>query len=98
MNDPRIAATPVSGLHGPAAERWRPIDKDTPPDTRMFLWCADLYGEEVWDEKVARKVRRPKGTVFGYVYISHGGAVAKGDGMNGDWTFTHWMPLPEGPQ
>ncbi len=78
-------------------EGWRPIET-APVDQRIFLWCSDLLGEPEWDERAQRKVRQPIGLKFGMVR-RYGDLPPepKGEGMNGDWTFTHWMPLPVPP-
>lgn len=68
------------------SDDWRPIETAPKDVERCLLWCSDLITE--W-----RKDKAAKGAVFGrvcdgYVYA---------DGMNGDWSFSHWMPLPEPP-
>lgn len=63
-------------------DEWQDIS--TAPETveRCFLWCADL---DVY--------KKPRGLVTGRV--SNGRPY--GDGFNGNWSFTHWMPSPEPP-
>jgi hypothetical protein len=65
---------------------WRPIES-APFETRILLWCEDNRN---------RKDATP--IVFGRVVDFSGGErKVYGDGMNGNWKFTHWMPLPEPP-
>lgn len=65
---------------------WQPIET-APINERVFLWCPDLFS--------AGKV---VGIVFGALWSYHDlPPNPKGEGMNGDWKFTHWMPLPEPP-
>jgi hypothetical protein len=65
---------------------WQPIE-NAPLETRVLLWCEDN-----------RNQPRANPIVFGRV-VDFGGGDRKtyGEGMNGDWLFTHWMSLPEPP-
>lgn len=66
---------------------WQPINS-APLETRVILWCEDN-----------RFRVNASPIVFGRVVdLSGGECRAYGDGMNGDWTFTHWMPLPSPPK
>lgn len=69
-----------------AMDAWRPIDENTPTNTKIFLWCPE-------------RIRgAPVGAVFGRVVKHRDLPVqAYGEGMNGDWTFTYWRPLPAPP-
>ena len=62
--------------------RWRPIESAPRDVERCILWCADLYRGEPEGPKMGRI---KDGTVYG-------------EGMSGDWTFSHWLPLPEAPE
>ena len=67
-------------------DEWQPIET-APFEERVFVWCADI------------RHGKPLGIVFGRVVdFTNGERRVYGDGMNGDWTFTHWMPLPDGPK
>lgn len=88
-----VSLTKAATIHALYSERegWRGIES-VPVDQRVQLWCSDLSHD--------LRSHRPaaKGLVFGYAYLSHEGKpVPKGEGMNGDWTFIHWRPLPEPP-
>ncbi len=63
-----------------------------PRDTRVLLWCSDL------GPSAKPPHRKPVGVVFGAVHDRTRGEVATGEGMSGDWTFTHWRPLPGRPK
>ena len=66
---------------------WQPIEtapKDVP---RCLLWCSDYSSfKRSWSADEPIKMGR---IMEGRPY---------GDGMNGDWQFSHWMPLPEPPE
>lgn len=66
---------------------WQPIETAPNGQTRCLLWCIDVGRNSVTGNV------EPRGTVFGRLVDGQ----PYGDGMNGDWTFTHWMPLPEPP-
>jgi hypothetical protein len=71
---------------------WQPIET-APTEVRLLLWCADELSDP--DN---RMVKRPKGIVFGIVTTYPGlPNEPRGEGLSGQWTFTHWMPLPEPP-
>lgn len=61
---------------------WQPIETAPENCSRMLLWCADLNLSEPIGCRFGR-------TVDGDIY---------GDGMNGDWLFSHWMPIPGPPE
>lgn len=65
---------------------WQPITTVPPDCERLILWCGEAGP-------------RGKGVVvFGRTYgVSGGRTEVRGEGMLGDWRFTHWMPLPEPP-
>ena len=63
------------------ATDWRPIET-APHDERILLWAVD--GGDDWKG----------GIVFGRKYASGN---VRGEGMNGEWAFSHWMPLPSRP-
>ena len=62
---------------------WQPIET-APKDERILLWCADHN----------MRTKEPIGVCMGRNW----GDYPMGEGMSGDWTFTHWMPLPEPPE
>jgi hypothetical protein len=65
---------------------WQPIET-APLETRLLLWCPER-----------QRKGEPPTFVFGsIVQFSDGARKVYGDGMNGDWKFTHWMPTPEPP-
>lgn len=66
---------------------WQSIET-APKDGHFLLWCSDLRAE--WPDRV----KKPVGVVMGHSFDGY----LSGAGMNGDWTFTHWMPLPSPPQ
>lgn len=61
---------------------WQPIE--TAPETleRCLLYC---------DDPIA--LRNYGGVVLGRFMFG----TPYGNGMNGDWHFSHWMPLPDPP-
>lgn len=66
---------------------WQPIETAPKDVDRCLLWCSDYASfkrNATGDEPV--KLGR---VVGGRPY---------GEGMNGEWSFSHWMPLPEPPQ
>jgi hypothetical protein len=63
-------------------DSWLPIATCPREAERVLLWCADL-----------RKPGVPVGVTMGSIWSGK----PYGNGMNGDWTFTHWMPLPAPP-
>jgi hypothetical protein len=66
--------------------RWQPIET-APVEERIILWCEDNRGRA-----------NASAVVFGRVVdLWDGNRKAYGEGMTGDWLFTHWMPLPEPP-
>ncbi len=66
---------------------WQPIES-APCEERIMLWCEDNR---------SRPDANP--VVFGRVVdFSDGERRAYGDGYNGNWNFTHWMPLPAPPK
>ena len=68
-------------------EEWLPIES-APLETRIMLWCPEVQ-------------RKNEGQRFNFgsvVELSGGERKVYGDGMNGDWLFTHWRPLPEPPR
>lgn len=71
-----IATAAIAAMAG-----WMAIDENTPTNTKIFLWCPE-------------RIRgAPVGAVFGRVVKHRDLPVqAYGEGMNGDWTFTHWRP------
>lgn len=71
-------------------ERWQPIE--TAPDGKVLLWCSDTTLNPL------TRATEPYGVVFGEVRTWEDGfKTVTGKGMTGDWTFSHWMPLPEPP-
>jgi hypothetical protein len=67
--------------------QWEPIET-APFEERVLLWCEDN-----------RHGRRANPVVFGRVVdFGEGERKVYGEGMNGDWLFTHWMPLPSPPE
>ena len=69
---------------------WQHIEA-APCGVRLLLWCSDIGFD-------FRSQRAPRGVVFGRVEQYADGRKAYGEGMNGDWKFTHWMPLPSPPK
>jgi hypothetical protein len=67
--------------------QWEPIET-APLETRIMLWCPDRQ----------RKNEEPVFVFGSIVQFSDGRRKVYGDGMNGDWEFTHWMPLPSPPE
>lgn len=64
---------------------WQPIET-APVDCRFLIWCKESAE------------RDGDGTKFGSAWRSTSGElVARAEGMSGDWTFTHWQPLPAPP-
>lgn len=65
---------------------WQPIE--TAPDEvrRCLLWCStySTFKRSSPDDEAIKMGRITEGRPYG-------------DGMNGDWTFSHWMPLPDPP-
>lgn len=54
------------------------------PDKKYWLWCADI---DV-------RTNSPIGARMGDMLRYDGGRVRpRGDGMSGDWTFTHWCEI-----
>jgi hypothetical protein len=67
--------------------KWQPIET-APLGVRIMLWCPEV-----------QRKGEPHRFTFGYVVrFSDGERKVYGDGMNGDWLFTHWMPPPEPPE
>jgi hypothetical protein len=66
---------------------WQPIESAPEELNRCFLWCSDIAMD--WTTGKAG----PRGLVLGRTMWGK----PYGDGMNGDWTFSHWMPLPPPP-
>ena len=67
--------------------KWKPISEATDPMDECLLWCTDSgAGKPI------------VGAVFGRIYVYDDAVVPRGNGMGGDWTFTHFMPVPEGPK
>jgi hypothetical protein len=65
---------------------WQPIETAPRDCERLLLWSpkAGPYGRGA--------------VVFGRTYgLSSGSLEVRGEGMLGDWEFTHWMPLPAPP-
>jgi hypothetical protein len=73
-----------------AAQGWQDIadSANAVDDEPVLLWCADIRTIYSHPEP------RPKGVVMGTFFRGK----PYGSGMNGDWTFTHWMPIPAAPQ
>lgn len=70
---------------------WQPIET-APTNERIVLWCSNE-----WRNFETTKME-PKGPVFGQVYgYDDGHRSARGEGLTGDWDYSHWMPLPEAP-
>ena len=71
---------------------WKPIETAEASSTvAVLLWCADVKSN------FRTYKREPVGVVMGRVMEFAGTKMACGEGMNGDWQFTHWMPLPAPP-
>jgi hypothetical protein len=89
FNAANVARAAIAALEASAdapTEAWRPIET-APPETRIMLWCPER-----------QRKGEPPCFVFGnVVQFSDGQRRVYGDGMNGDWLFTHWMPLPAPP-
>jgi hypothetical protein len=62
---------------------WQPIETAPKELLRCLLFCP---------EKVS-KAKEDNGIVMGRFAYGE----PYGDGMNGPWVFTRWMPLPEPP-
>ena len=78
------ALTAIRQLQNP----WMPIDEDTPRDLdECALWCSDI-------RTGLGGVRAPVGYTLGR-FID---GTPYGNGMNGNWTYTAWMPLPTPPK
>lgn len=79
----------------PDPDTWRPIAEIT--KGRWFLWCADL--KLLPDPDLRLRARGAVGTVLGTAqdYLGAGVLTARGDGMSGPWTFTHFRPLFKPP-
>ncbi len=78
---------------------WRDIETIEAQD-KCLLWCSDLRWEDQRQpEGGYKRVIGPVGVVMGssFDYLGDGRITVHGMGMNGDWTFTHWMPLPPAP-
>ena len=66
---------------------WQPIASGPEELPECLLWCADT-------KAVGRRDKpAPIGCVMGRFMFGR----PYGSGMNGDWTFSHWMPLPPPP-
>lgn len=63
---------------------WQPIETAPRDGSRILLWVAD-GGDD-----------HQGGICFGRRYEKSGRV--QGEGMTGDWQFTHWMPLPPPPK
>lgn len=75
------------------------IDENTPREKKILLWCADGGTEYAWDTVRDCEVRQPVGWVFGRISTYPGlEDIPRGEGLSGDWTFTHWAPLPDEPK
>ena len=67
-----------------ARVEWRTIESAQTTMERVLLWCANYH---------------PEGRiVLGRIIKDGDGTWVYGDGMNGDWSFTHWQPLPPVPE
>lgn len=67
--------------------KWMDIET-APLETRIMLWCPERQ----------RKCEPPV-VVFGtVVQFGDGERKVYGDGMNGDWLFTLWQPMPSPPE
>lgn len=66
---------------------WQLITDETPEVDRCLLWCSDLGS-----------LGKVEGVCIGYTYHSYNGVIrARSSGKMGDWTYTHWMPIPAAP-
>jgi hypothetical protein len=71
----------------PKFGEWRDIETAPKDCERLILWCPKAG------------IRGKGAVVFGRTYaLSNGRVEVRGEGMLGDWEFTHWMPLPEPPK
>lgn len=68
------------------SDSWRPIESLPENCGRLFLWCTDPG----WN---GERHAQERGLCLGR---SHEG-IPYGDGLNGDWTFTHWAPILSAP-
>lgn len=67
------------------SEYWMPIETARRDGSRVLLWCPEINP----DGSVI-------GAVFGHIFArDNDGFRAVGQSMLGNWTFTHWMPIPE---
>lgn len=64
---------------------WEPIETVDRNIHRCLLWCADVDTDG-----------NPVGCVFGRVFFYSDAIVPRGDGMHGEWNFTHYQ-LPPAP-
>lgn len=64
---------------------WKPIEEAGEQED-VLLWCSDM------------ERRGENGLCRGRIIVfDDGEQIVRADGMTGDWTFTHWMPLPPPP-
>lgn len=75
-------------LAATADDGWIRIEMAPNSVERCFLWCVDMFYEDESEDPA------PRGTVFGR--INNG--IARGEGMSGNWTFTHYRPLFDAPE
>jgi hypothetical protein len=64
--------------------KWEPIETAPKELKHCLLFCPEKVNPK-WDDNGIVMGRFMFGTPYG-------------NGMNGDWKFTHWMPLPEPPE
>ena len=67
----------------PDANGWMPIE--TAPEGRCLMWVLGL----------GTKGEAASG--FGYVWVYPDHRSYRPEGCHGDWTVTHWQPLPKPP-
>ena len=79
----RQALTAIRQLQQP----WRGIESAPDNVDECALWCTDMCS-------LGRGKLEPKGYTIGRIVDG----TPYGNGLNGDWTFTKWMPLPTPPE
>lgn len=67
-------------------DKWQTIETAPNDVERCFLWCSDLHEGRDGEQE-------PRGTVFGRIR----NGIPRGEGMSGDWKFTHCRPLFDPP-
>lgn len=66
---------------------WQPIETAPPDVRRCMLWCSDY-------PTFKRISEDDEPLKFGCIVEGK----PYGEGMTGDWSFSHWMPLPPPPE